>query len=182
MARLATWADPVRKAAVKFAKSRFVVVATRQGLLPRAVLFFRDSHAELSPSKLDRCKIEFLTTISKVKKPQVMAINGRIHDNPADPYQIEELQCPFLPRTDRDRFVYELFVRQEYFDFVVLDEAGSVKHARRITPFAPMRAAHEQLARMFDKEEGSSLSMPELLDALRRHKQTLDPSKLKYSG
>lgn len=157
-----------------------ILLTTREGLLPRATLFLRDAGGDFSASVLEKCKIEFTTTISPIRSPQVVAINGRIHDDPADPYQLEVTQCPFRPRTNRDRFVYELFVRQGPFDFVVLDRTGDVKYVRRISPAPRMEAAHRKLIGMFQKEEGTDLGLFDVMDAISRHQGKVDPRKLRY--
>jgi hypothetical protein len=157
-----------------------VLLATRQGILPRAVIFLRDAGGEFAVSKLSSCKIEFVTTISEITHPQVVAINGRIHDDPANPFQCEVLQCPIRPFGSKERFPYELLVRQSTYDFVVLDAAGRAKHIRHMSPSARMKAAHARLAHMFDTTEGPELSLDELAGAIRRHQSIFDPKKIAY--
>ena len=157
-----------------------VLLATRQGILPRAVIFLRDGSNEFAVSRLNSCKMEFVTTVSEIKTPQVIAINGRIHDDPTNPYQCEIVQCPIGPFGEKGRLPYELFVRQTTYDFVVLDGAGRVKYLRRMTPSGRMKAVHQRLAQMFDTTDGPKLSVSDVLGAIRRHQSILDPKKLAY--
>lgn len=157
-----------------------VLLATRQGILPRAVIFLRDGSDEFAVSKLSSSKIEFVTTISEIKTPQVVAINGRIHDDPTNPYQCEITQCPLRPFGDKSRLPYELFVRQDTYDFVVLDGAGRVKYSRRMSPSGRMKTVHQRLAQMFDTTEGPNLSTSEVFNAIRRHQSIFDPKKIAY--
>jgi hypothetical protein len=157
-----------------------VLLATRQGTLPRAAIFLRDRNGEFAVSKLSSCKIEFVTTISEIKSPQVVAINGRIHDDPTNPYQCEIAQCPIGPFGEKDRLPYELFVRQPTYDFVVLDGSGRVKYIRNMTPSGRMKAVHARLAQILDTTEGPKLSTSEVLTAIRRHQSVFDPKKITY--
>lgn len=160
--------------------SKTVLLATRRGVVPRAVLFLRDAGDEFPKAKLKSCKMEFLTTISTIKNPQVVAINGKIHDNPDDPFNCEANQCPLRNFGDRERLPYELLSRQDTFDFVILDRSGNVKHAREVTPSRKMQAAHAKLAEMLEATDGPKLSIPEILNAINRHQATLDPKTMKY--
>lgn len=157
-----------------------ILLATRQGILPRAVIFLRDASDEFAVLKLSSCKIEFVTTISEITNPQVVAINGRIHDDPTNPFQCEIVMCPIYPFGDKERLPYELFVRQPMYDFVILDGTGRVKYIRHITPSGRMKAAHARLAQMLDTMEGLELSTNEVLSAIRRHQSIFDPKKIAY--
>jgi hypothetical protein len=157
-----------------------VLLATRQGILPRAVIFLRDGSDEFAVSKLSSCKIEFITTVSEVTNPQVVAINGRIHDDPTNPFQCEIIQCPIRRFGEEERFPYELFVRQPTYDFVMLDRGGRVKYTRHMTPSGRMKAVHARLAQMLDTMEGPKLSTSEVISAIRRHQSTFDPKKIVY--
>lgn len=157
-----------------------ILLATRQGVLPRAVVFLRDASGEFAPSKLASCKIEFVTTISEVKTPQVVAINGRIHDDPSNPYQCEITQCPIRPFGNKERLPYELFIRQATYDFVVLDSAGRVKYIRQMKPSSRMKTAHARLVKMLETTDGPELSTNEILGAIRRHQSIFDPKKVAY--
>lgn len=160
--------------------TRSVLLATRRGVVPHAVLFLRDAGDEFPKAKLKSCKMEFLTTISAIKNPQVVAINGKIHDNPADPFNCEATQCPLRPFGDRERLPYELLARQDTFDFVILDSSGEIKHMREVTPSRRMKAAHATLVEMLEATDGPGLSTPEVLNAINRHQATLDPKTMKY--
>jgi DNA-directed RNA polymerase subunit RPC12/RpoP len=157
-----------------------ILLPVRRRLLPESVLFFRDTCDELDAGKLDKCKAEFMTTISEVTDPQIVAINGRLHDGPDNPYQLEVTQCPFVPLTTRERLVYELFVRQDSFDLVILDTVGKIKHVRRITPSVRMKSAHDKLMRMFDLTEGRELSTQEIITAMRKHQLVCNPGSITY--
>ena len=160
--------------------SKALVLVTRCGLVPRAAVFHRDGGDEFDVSLLRQCRIEFITTVSSVSDPQVVAINACIHDNPGDPYRTEILACPFGPWADQYRFAYELFVRQEDFDFVIVDRNGWVKLTRRMVPSPRMKTAHAKLAQMFDVTEGSTISEPMQLGAVRQHISRVDPRTIVY--
>jgi hypothetical protein len=157
-----------------------VLLATRQGILPRAVIFLRDGSDEFAVSKLSSCKIEFVITISKIKTPQVVAINGRIHDEPTNPFQCEITMCPIRPFGEKERLPTELFIRQHTYDFVILDGAGRVKYFRHITPSTRMKAVHKKLVKMLDTMEGPKLSINDVLNAISRHQSVFDPKKIAY--
>jgi len=124
--------------------------------------------------------MEFMTTISEIKAPQVVAINGRIHDNPTDPFQLEVMQCPFRLASDRVRFIYELFVRQQDFYLVILDIQGKIKYCRVIKPSKAMTLVHQRIAQMFDENPGKDITNAEMVKALQRHQSTLNPQTIRY--
>lgn len=160
--------------------TKALLLSTRLGPLPRAVVFLRDAGDELDVSKLRSCKIEFATIISPIDGPQVVGINGCIYDDPTNPYRTEILKCPFTPDTDIDRFAYELFVRQADYDVVVVDPRGRVKYTRRMTPSRRMQAAHRKLKQMFDTTEGSDIPESVRMEALTRHTAIVDPNTIQY--
>lgn len=160
--------------------SRTLLLSTRRGVLPRAVIFHRDGNDELAVSKLGGCKIEFITTVSSVKDPQVVAINACIHDDPRNPFRTEILACPFGPWSDQHRFTYEIFVRQDDFDFVIVDGRGRVKYTRLMTPSSRMKSAHSNLAQMFDRTEGREIPESAVVQAIRRHTGSVDPNRIVY--
>ena len=157
-----------------------ILLATRKGVLPRAVFFLLDARGDLPVAKLKSCPIEFATTISATRNPLVVAINGRIHDNPTAAYECEELLCPNQPFGSDARLTTELFVRQETFDFVILEQGGRVKYTREIRPSPRMKAAHKTVAEMLEKIEGPKLSTDELVSAIKRYQATVDPKKITY--
>ncbi len=156
------------------------LLVTRQGLMPHAVIFLRDAADELTISTLSSRQIELITTISSVTDPQVVAIDGKIEDAPAEPFRFEILQCPVRPFGDRDRLPCELLARQPTLDIAVLDATGRVKYIRNITPSAHMKPANTALARLLDTTEGPELSAEEVLDAFKRHQATSDPATIAY--
>lgn len=176
--------DPAKTQTVHDAINRILtktlVLTTRRGLLPRSVVFHRDEGDELAVSKLETCEIKFATTISSVRDPQVVAINICIMDDPRNPFRTEVLACPFGPWSDEHRFAYEIFVRQEDFDFVVVDRTGRVKYRRLVKPSSRMRAAHAELAQMFDRTEGHDIPTSTHIQAIRRHTSMVDPNSIVY--
>ncbi len=176
--------DPTSRSVVhpviEWTVSTNVLLATRQDLAPRAVVFLRDRANELPPSTLDGCRMEFVTTISEVTDPQVVAINGRIHDDPSNPYQCEVLFCPVLPFGHPERLPWELLARQAWFDFVVLDGGGRIKWARRIEVSSRSREAHAKLAEILETTEGPEISNTTLTNAIERHQAKFDPAKIQY--
>ena len=157
-----------------------VILATRVGVLPHSVMFYRDANDELSTSALKSCKMEFMTTISEVKEPQIVAINGRIHDDPINPLQLEVIECPFQSVSSRARLRFELIARQHDFEFVILDSRGQIKYWRQIKPSTRMTSVHQQVSLMFDETQGKDISIPEFIGAIRRHQTIFDPAKIRY--
>ena len=157
-----------------------VPMAIRQGIVPRAVIFLRDIHDELDAATLASSPIAFTTVISEVNNPQVVAIYGRIEDDPTDPYQIAILQCPLRPFGAPARLPYELFVRQTTFDVVVLDVAGMVKAIRTLTPSTRMKTAHARLAQVFQTTSGPKLSAHDISKAVQRHQEKYDVTRIEY--
>ena len=174
--------DPVEGSAVHGSinsiLSKALLLTTRKGVIPRAVVFQRDDGFEVSA--LHSCRIDFLTTISPVSDPQVVAINACIWDNPSDPYRTEVLACPFAEWHNAQRFSYELLVRQKDFDFVIVDRDGRVKYSRVITPSDRMKAAHSKLVQMFDESEGREISESTHVQAVRKHTSQTNPNAIVY--
>ena len=166
--------------AISSVLTKTLLLVTRRGPLPRAVVFHRDGADEFEVAALRDCKIDFITLVSPVKDPQVVAINACIWDNPSNPYRTEALACPFLPWPEQRRFAYELFARQDQFDFVIVDRSGRLKYHRVMTPSGRMKAAHGQLVRMFDADGGREIPESECVQALRRHTSLVDASTLEY--
>ena len=158
--------------------SKALLLTTRRGIIPRAVVFQRDDGFDTSA--LPSCKMDFITTVSPVRDPQVIAINACIWDNPSDPYRTEVLACPFEKRDSETRFRYELFARQKDFDFVIVDRAGRIKYTRSITPSNRMKAVNDQLARMFDTSEGREIPESMFMGALRQHTTMVNPNTIIY--
>jgi hypothetical protein len=152
-----------------------VVLSTCRGVLPRSVIFVRRESVfgSVELSTLKSSRIEFITVISKVNDPQVVAIYFRLHDDPVRPLQYEMLAVPFHGR--RERFAYEVFVRQQTFDFVVLDAGGRIVHVREVTPSRRMEAAHRTLVEMFNRVETTEeVDSQRQQVALLRHQSTID--------
>jgi len=137
---------------------RAVLAATRDGIVPRATLFFRDAAGDLSPGGLADASIDLATVVSPfTTSPQLVAIYARVHDNPTDPYRIEQLGFPFVPRGDRIRLAYELLGIQRDIDFVVLSASGEVLLNRRVAIPPAMRATHERLAASLMESDGAAI-------------------------
>jgi hypothetical protein len=156
------------------------LLATRLGIIPRAVLFVRDADDALARATLESAEMAFTSIISGITNPQVVAINGNIWHDASDHFQIEVLQCPFRPFGAQSRLPYELFVRQATFDVVVLDSAGTVVYIRTITPSARMQATNNQLAQMFDTDSGIKLTANDIQQAIKRHQDSHDINTITY--
>jgi predicted Zn finger-like uncharacterized protein len=160
--------------------SRTLLLTTRDGMLPRATVFQRDGSDEFDVSVLQSCKIDFLTTISPVTDPQVVAINICIYDDPTNPYRTEILFCPFSSLQDERRFACELFVRQDDFDFVIVDGRGKVKYRRGVEPSQRMQAVHATLAHMLDEIPSQEIPESRYMQAIRQHTTMVNPNTLQY--
>ena len=157
-----------------------LIILCRVRCLPEAVFFLKDSGGEFDASVLEDVRIEYATTVSSVTSPQVIAINGRIHDNPNNPYQLEVMSCPFRPLTNAERITYEFFTRQPYFYAVITDRRGGVLTERKIPVKGRMAAAHETLARRFETDSGTELSASDVMRAMQRHQSVTNPQTIHY--
>ena len=157
-----------------------VLMAIRQGVVPRAAIFLRDDDDDLDVATFTACPAAFTTLISAISNPQVVAIYGRLEDDPVDPYLIDLLQCPLRPFGAPARLPYELFIRQTSFEVVVLDGAGVVKSLRTITPSSRMKATHARLAQMFETTSGPKLSAAEISKAVKRHQDKYPLGSIEY--
>jgi hypothetical protein len=155
-----------------------VIIATRSGVLPRAVLFFRDANNELAQVALNNCRMDLTTVVDARTEPKIAAVYGRIFDHPQHPLQFECFNFPFDVSA---RFALELFSRQNVFEFVILDPVGQIKHHRTITPSARMCAAHAELARLFDIfPESKKLDLGTCEIAMKRYKSTINLKDVAY--
>jgi hypothetical protein len=172
--------EPSLHPAINAMLTSSIIFLTRDGCMPRAVRFLKDAHGEFDPWLLRDARIEFTTLISAVDDPQIIAVMGRIHDNPSSPYDFEDVDAPFRPHPDERRITFEFFVRQETVPFVIVDPEGRVMHTREVHVSPRMALAHAELERMFEKEPGREVSGNEFSQAARQHQAQVHPASVRY--
>lgn len=158
-----------------------VLLSTRDGILPRATLFFRDAESAFpNPSALRTARVELATVISPVKDPQVIGINGKVYDSPSDPLSIEACEVPFYPRGNARRCTYEYFACQTDLDFAVMDRDDRILFNQRLQLSPRMKAANARLLALLAASEGTDISASEGRDAIMRHQQIISPNDVAY--
>jgi len=156
------------------------LLAVRDGLMPRSVLFHRDAGGDLDVRALPSARLDFATVVNAATDPQVVAVYARIWDNPRDPMRIEALGLPFHPRGDEIRLRYELLCLQEDIDFVVLGKRDEILLNRRVPLSASMRQVHQRLRALLEASDGREISKAELLRAVQKHQSQFSHNDVKY--
>jgi hypothetical protein len=172
--------DPLIHPAINAMLISSIVFLTRDGCMPRAVAFLKDARGDFDPALLGDARMQFTTLISQVTDPQVIAMMGRIYDNPTSPFDLEDLEAPFRPHPHDRRVTLEFFVRQETFPFVIVNAEGRVLHTREIAVSPRMAIAHAELERRFETDLGRDVSLDELGRAFRTHQAQVNPGRVQY--
>jgi hypothetical protein len=159
-----------------------VVLATRDGLLPRATLLLRDAGGDLADAAtLAAARIEVTAQLPAIGEPRVLGLHGRIHDTPGTPFDFEVVDVPLRPRGHPMRATYERLVAQDDLDLVVLAPSGARIVAERRLAFAPrMRATLDGLRRHLATEAGGEVDRGQLLDAIQRYQRRVDPRSVAF--
>ena len=161
--------------------TRTLLVATRDGLEPRATLFIRDAAGDLSADAVAGARVDLATVISPVAAtPQLVVLYARIWDQPTSPFRIEQLGMPFQPRGNVDRMAYELLGGQADLDVVVLSATGSVLLNRRLVIPPGMRATLERLLAMLTANDGAEYSDAQVISSARLHTSSFDLSQVPF--
>ena len=168
---------PLIASMVKFS----ILLPVRDGLMPRAALFFRDANKDLrNPEGLASVRVEVATVISSFTDPQVVGVYAKVWDDPPQSFTIEALGLPFFPRGHKERLIYELLCIQNELDFVVLDRNGHVLHDRRIPGSSNMKRANERLLKLLECSDGRQTPVPEMLRAMEAHRSRFSLDDVQY--
>lgn len=160
---------------------RALLVATRDGLVPRATLFFRDAGGDLAPAAVREASIDLATVVSPYATvPQLVALYARVNDNPSDPYVIEQLGFPHAPRGERARTAYELLGTQEDLDIAVLSASGEVVHNRRVHIPPQMRDVHHRLTAALLESDGAEITRSQIMSAVPLHTSKFEVSQVPF--
>jgi len=158
-----------------------ITLPTRDLIIPRATMFFRDAGGEFQDlSALRSARIDVVSIVSSITNPQVFGIYLAIFDNPANPLRLEELDCPLKPRGKMDRLKWEYFCLQDDIDLVIIDRADRILLNKRIKMSIKMRNNNRQMLKLLEKTDGQVISTSELVSAINRHQATIDPNHVQY--
>jgi len=158
-----------------------ITLPTRDLIIPRATMFFRDANGEFQDLQaLRSARIDIVSLVSSVNNPQVFGIYLAIFDNPGNPLRLEELDCPIKPRGKMDRLKWEYFCLQEDIDLVIIDRADKILLNKRMKISGKMRNNNKQMLKLLEELDGQDISISELLSAINRHQATIDPNQVQY--
>jgi len=158
-----------------------ILLSTRDNIIPRATLFFRDSQNIFQNIQaLRSARIEIASVISPVTNPQVIGIYAKVFDDPVNPFSIECLEIPFRQRGDSTRCRYEYFCIQKEINLVIIDENNNIMLNKRLPISKKMRNVNRKIFNMFMKSNGKSISNSQLMEAIISHQQKIDPVDVDY--
>jgi hypothetical protein len=157
------------------------ILSVRDGLLPRAAIFLRDSAGDFQDlPALKAAKITLATIISPVSNPQLIGVYAKIYDNPSSPYDVECLESPFRVRGHPTRSTFETLCLQNEIDFVVIDRQDRILLNKRFPIPARMQEANRQVFKMLSGSEGRDISPQELMQAIMNHQAQFVVSSVRY--
>lgn len=158
-----------------------ILLAVRDGIVPRATFFLRDAQGDFQDLQaLRSARITLASVISPVRDPQVIGIYAKIYDNPSNPYDVEILEIPFRPRGDTTRAKYEYLCIHEDIDFVVIDRSDHIIVNKRLPIPRNMQTTNDKIFKMLDASKGIEVSISQLVNAIREHQQKFAPSDVRY--
>ena len=156
------------------------VLATRQGLQPRATLFLRDAGGDFSnPNVLKSARIE-ITTVLSVTRPPLAIVYAKIWDNPSSPYQIEALGVPVYPHGHEHRCKYEYLCLQQDIDFAVIDNRNKILLNKRLPIPARMKQVNARLLKLLQGDPGREIENSEIVSAARMHQSRFSLNEVSY--
>jgi len=158
-----------------------IMLAVRDGIVPRATLFLRDAQGDFQNLQaLRSARITLASVISPVNAPQVIGVYAKIYDDPSNPYNFEEMNIPFKARGDKVRSRYEYLCIQENIDFVVIDRNDHIILNRRLPISKKMQKINKKIFKMLEASEGVEISDSQLIKAVMSHQQKFEPSDVRY--
>jgi hypothetical protein len=157
------------------------ILATRDGVVPRATLFFRYSNGAFAdPKALRAARIEITAVLDEDTRPPVCGIFIRVWDDPSNALNTEALNLPLSLRGDWNRRIYEYLCFQEGIDFAIFDRGNRIILNRRL-PIPPrMRKALDQLVVLLDREDGHEPNLTEFQAVLASHQRKFHAAALSY--
>ncbi len=158
-----------------------VSLQTREGIVPRATVFYRDSADNFNDvTALRNARIEAAGVLGEGAGPRIFGLYLAVYDNPGNPLRLEEVAAPFMPRGQYERMIWEYFCRQTDFDFVVMDHQDRVMLNRRIGMSKRLRSVNKTLLSLLAREPGKDYSTREIMEAVFAFQQKVDPNQVTY--
>lgn len=156
------------------------VLATRQGIQPRATLFLRDAGGDFSnPNVLKSARIDITTVISDTRPPLAI-VYAKIWDNPTSPFQIEALGVPVYPHGHEHRCKYEYLCLQQDIDFAVIDNRNKILLNKRLPMPARMKKTNERLLKLLQSDPGREIANSEIVSSARLHQSHFSLKDVSY--
>jgi hypothetical protein len=164
--------------------TKTIMLPVRDGIRPRAALFFRDAHEELNDveamQKADILHIALATVISSVSNPQVVCVYAKICDNPSNPLIIESPHTPFHPHGHDVRSTFEYFCLQEDMDVVIMDRQDRILLNKRVPFSSLMMKTNMNILAMLNSSEGRNFSPVEVMNALQSYQRQVPLSDVQF--
>ncbi len=158
-----------------------IILSVRDGILPRATFFYRDAVGDFKDlHALQNARIELATVVSMVNTPPVVGVYGRIYDDPTNPFNLEVLRIPFLPRGNPARSTYEYLCVQEDLDFVVIDSQDRILMNKRLPFSKRMKEQNQNLLKLLLETDGREISNEELVTAIHKHQRQFSHSDVRF--
>jgi len=158
-----------------------IMLAVRDGIVPRATLFLRDAQGNFrNLQALRSARITLASIISPVRDPQVIGIYAKIYDDPSNPYDVEVLEIPFRPRGDETRARYEYLCIQEDIDFAIIDRNDRILVNKRLPIPRNMQTTNDKIFKMLEASDGIKISTSLLVNAIIEHQRKFAPSDVRY--
>lgn len=149
-----------------------VLLAVRDGIEPRATLFFRDRGGHFAnPVALRSARVEVAMVVDKLSGAPVVGIYARVWDNPNSPMTMESHGLPLAARGSAMRRAYEHLCGQLDLDFVVIANDDRVLMNRRLDMSAGMVARLVDLGTLLDHEEEHEYEPARLRAAINSHQE-----------
>jgi hypothetical protein len=158
-----------------------IVLPVREGIRPRAALFFRDARGDFNDVEaLQKAPIALATVISPVNNPQIVCVCAKICDNPSNPFIIESLQVPLHPYGHSARCTFEYFCLQEDMDLVMMGRQDRILLNKRVPFSSRMMKANMNILAMLNSSEGRTISPMELTMAIQNHQRQVSLSDVQF--
>jgi hypothetical protein len=158
-----------------------VLLATRDGIVPRTTLFFRDNDGAFGDlAALRAARVDITAIVDEETQPPVCGVFIRVWDDPSNALNLEALNLPLYPRGHRNRRIYEHLCNQPDIDFAILNRQGQIVFNRRLAIPPRMRKVLNQLARLLDHNDGRESDPAAFRSALASHQRKFKAESLAY--
>ena len=158
----------------------WALFSVRDGVLPRATLFIRDTQKSLNVNALQVAKIALATETMQSITPQIVGVYARIYDNPSNPYTVECPQIPFYPSGHYGRTLFEYFCLQKDMDIIVTDSLDQVLLNKRVPFTTLMNITNKNILARLNSSEGKKYGTLEITNAFQNYQRQVQLSKIKF--